>query len=558
MSFRTSSRLPAAILLLAVSAVIAARVALPAADAPVVGLVDTARSTHRISPLIYGVSWADAAAVQDLRLPFNRWGGNHTTTYNWQDNCFNHGSDWFFQSLPRPEAAPGAEADSFIRLTRAGGAQAAMTIPAIGWIAALGPGRSRRSSFSVAKYGPQQATDREWYPDAGNGLKPDGTPITGNDPSDASTPNSPEFQAAWIHHLRRTWGPASAGGVRHYTIDNEPCLWHETHRDVHPAGASMEELRDRFIAFAAMVRQAEPDAEILGPESWGYLSWIVSGLDQASIKNGGPRNADRQAHGNAEFMPWFLAQIAAYQRDTGTRVLDILTTHLYPLSGEFSEDVSEGMCERRNRSTRILWDPGYVDDSWIGRQGISVAMIPRLKRWVAESLPGLRIGLTEYCWGADQHMNGATAQADVLGILGREGIHCAARWTCPKPGTPVYQVFKLMRNHDGNGGGFGDLALSIANPDPDRVALFAAARSEDGALTVLVVSKTTASRRVVIDLGGTRAPAGAKLHIVEDGLGIRDGPALPAGTRLELTPPPRSVILVVAPEVFARGGPPLR
>ena len=34
---------------------------------------------HAISPLIYGMNFADAALAQDLRLPVDRWGGNSKT-----------------------------------------------------------------------------------------------------------------------------------------------------------------------------------------------------------------------------------------------------------------------------------------------------------------------------------------------------------------------------------------------------------------------------------------------------------------------------------------------
>jgi hypothetical protein len=53
---------------------------------------------------------------------------------------------------------------------------------------------------------------------------------------------------------------------------------------------------------------------------------------------------------------------------------------------------------------------------------------------------GVQVALTEYSWGADADMNGATAQADVLGILGREGLDAATRWSCPDAATPTYQV----------------------------------------------------------------------------------------------------------------------
>jgi hypothetical protein len=181
-------------------------------------------------------------------------------------------------------------------------------------------------------------------------------------------------------------------------------------------------------------------------------------------------------------------------------------------------------------------------------------MIPRFKKWIADELPGLQFGLTEYSWGADQHMNGATAQADVLGILGRENLHLAARWTCPKASTPVYQVIKLMRNADGNGGGFGDWSLAIDSPDPDRVSLFAAARSSDGALTILVINKTTEVQHVTINLDHGSVPAGAQSYIVRDGSSIQSAPVvLPTSKSIELSPASRTVTLLVVPDMFPTG-----
>ena len=83
---------------------------------------------------------------------------------------------------------------------------------------------------------------------------------------------------------------------------------------------------------------------------------------------------------------------------------------------------------RRNRSTRSLWDPNYVDETWINDK---VQLIPRLQNWVNTYYPGTPIGITEYNWGAENHINGATTQADIFGIFGREGLDMAARWTTP-------------------------------------------------------------------------------------------------------------------------------
>src|SRR5262249_17795721 len=144
---------------------------------------------------------------------------------------------------------------------------------------------------------------------------------------------------------------------------------------------------------------------------------------------------------------------------------------------------------RRNRSTRSLWDPTYVDETWIAD---TVQLVPRLKSWVAAYYPGTKTAVTEYNWGAEGSMSGATAQADVLGIFGREGLDLAARWTTPAAGTPAYDAIKLYRNYDGNRGTFGDTSVAATGPNPDTVAAFAAERSSDGAMTVMVIVKSLA------------------------------------------------------------------
>ena len=50
---------------------------------------------------------------------------------------------------------PGATADAFVANSKNGGAQPMITIPMIGWMPKLGPGRSILWSYSTNKYGPQ-------------------------------------------------------------------------------------------------------------------------------------------------------------------------------------------------------------------------------------------------------------------------------------------------------------------------------------------------------------------------------------------------------------------
>ena len=54
-----------------------------------------------------------------------------------------------------------------------------------------------------------------------------------------------------------------------------------------------------------------------------------------------------------------------------------------------------------------------------GINGGKVQLIPVMKSWVSQHYPGLKTALTEYSWGDEQNINGATAQADIDGIIGR-------------------------------------------------------------------------------------------------------------------------------------------
>ena len=461
-------------------------------NSPVSINVDALRARHLISPLIYGVAFASAAQLVDLNAPLNRSGGNSETRYNWQLNAHNHAADWYFESLDDGPTNAAASADQFVLDSRNGGAQPMLTIPMLGWVPKLGPSRARLSSFSIPKYGLQTDHDWQWFPDAGNGVVTNSsTFIAGNDPNDANSLTNSIFQEAFVQHLTNAWGLSTNGGVPYYLMDNEHTIWHSTHRDVHPVGTTMQEIRDKFFDYAGRVKSIDPSALVLAPEEWGWSGYFYSGYDQQwAGANGDYYSAhfpDRGTNAGWDYLPWLLDQFRQRATNTNLRLLDYLTVHYYPQSGEFGNDISSTMQLTRNRSTRSLWDTNYVDTSWIGSV---VKLIPRLRSWVAAYYPGTKIGITEYNWGAEGHMNGATAQADILGIFGREGLDVGTRWTTPDASTPTYRAMKLYRNYDGNKSTFGDTSISAAVPNPDALSAFAALRSSDGALTTMVINKS--------------------------------------------------------------------
>jgi hypothetical protein len=456
--------------------------------------VNALAGQHTISPDIYGMNFADQALAADIDLPVNRWGGNATTRYNWQLDISNHASDWYFENIDNANSQPGllpngSASDQFVDQNLATGTGSLLTVPLIGWTP-KGPRNAspRNCGFSTAKYPSQQY----FAPDApcGNGVMPNGTTlITGNDPLDTSIAISPTFVAGWVNHLTGKYGMANAGGVRFYDLDNEPMLWSDTHRDVHPQPVSYDEMLSRTVAYAPAIKAADPGALLLGPVAWGWVEYFYSGLDVAAGGSWWDTRPDRKAHGDVPYVEWYLQQMHAYDLTNTVRLADYLDLHMYPQANgvALSPAGSIATQQLRLRSTRSLWDPTYVDESWIAQP---VNLIPMMRGWVANDYPGTKLAVSEYNWGALDDINGAVAQADVLGIFGREALDLATLWSPPTTGQPGAYAFRMYRNYDGLHHRFGDQAVQASSGDQEQLAVYAAIRGGDFALTLMVVNKS--------------------------------------------------------------------
>ena len=485
--------------------------------------VNAAANRQPISPYIYGLNFAKPAFAAEIDLPVRRWGGNHTTRYNWQSNYMNHGSDWFFHNNTHYDPYNGATltADAWIDQNELTGSASLVTVPTIGYVAKNGSQAS--CGFQVSKYGAQDDVDNEsGYPNCGNGLQA-GVPIAGNDPLDTSQVVNATFASNWVQHLVTTHGAANAGGVKFYALDNEPELWHETHRDVHPTPLDYDELRNRSFDYGAAIKAADPTAQILGYASFGWSGYWYSAYDlkQAAL-NGYTYFPDYATHGNRYQVEWYLQQMAQYEQDHNMRLLDYLDLHFYPQNGvDLSTAGSVAKQALRLRSTRALWDPTYTDESWIGgsdqpAEWRQVRLIRRMHDWVDAFYPGTKLALTEYNWGGLEDINGALAQADVLGIFGREDLDLAALWNYPDSDLgydhfetlPGAYAFRLYRNYNGSGGQFGDVSISAASADQSQLAIYAAQRTTDKAITLMIINKTGGALTGNVSLAGF-TPIGA-------------------------------------------------
>lgn len=478
--------------------------------------VDCAHPIGAISPYIYGMAMPTAAEARELRLPLTRWGGNPASRYNWErGNAWNTARDWHFWNTDynsrKPEdRQPSGVADRAISNNRARGAETLITIPTIGWVARNSDIHTR--SLDVpAQGGPPVAPGSEaivGYDPTANRQRVSVRSLPRKGRPFADTPDLKDeavYQDEWVAHLVHKFGGADAGGVKFYAMDNEPDLWQYTHTDMHPTQPDYAELWERFRDYAAAVKDVDPSAQIAGPVSWGWTNYFYSPRDEGSDRY--RTHADRQQHGNTPFLLWFLQQARRQQAQSGKRLLAVLDVHYYPqASGVYNGGGATDAATNalRLRQTRALWDPTYTDESWINAP---VQLLPRLRRWVAEGYPGTMIALNEWNWGADGTLNGALAIADILGILGREQTYMACYWTAPKPNSPGFFAYRLFRDADGAGHGFGELALPVRAPYPDDVTCYAARERATGSLTLLLINKRPArNARVRISLRGQDAP----------------------------------------------------
>jgi hypothetical protein len=423
-------------------------------------------------------------------------------------------------------------------------------VPLIGWVAKLGTNRSILPSFSVKKYGAQCSVD-PFDHDAGDGLKPNcTTPITGNDPNDAYVADHVNNEKNWVSHLIAKWGPSSGGGVSYYLMDNEPSIWFQTHVDIHPIGPHATEYRDKVLAMSSAIKAVDRNAKIVAPEEWGWEGYFYSGYDQqyAPEHNYSAFPDHQGVQNNLDYIPWLLQEWKGHQHP-----VDVVSVHFYPQGGEFNggTDASELTTPiklLRNRSTRQLWDPNYTAESWINAK---VKLIPRMKNWIMNYYDaGTPVAITEYNWGAEGDASGATAQADIYGIFGQQGLDMATRWTTPATNSPTFKAMQMYRNYDGHNSTFGDTSVSAKVPNPDNLSAFAAIRSSDGAMTVMVVSKVlTGATSVKLKLANFASQGNVQVYrLTANNVLHQLQPIAWAGGALDVNEPAQSVTLYILPK----------
>ncbi len=475
------------------------------------GHVAIDKELHAISDGIYGVCGLPRERLMEYRIPLTRWGGNPSSRYNWRLGVDSAGNDWFFKNRGKVLDRLGDTGYlSHIERNQVIGATTYQTVPMLGWVAKDGTS----PSFSVAKYGAQKGTE-PGNPDVGNGIRPDGSNVTGNDPRETSIPAPPEFVGDGVRFVVKRAGKADgsdgAPGVQYWALDNEPMIWHGTHRDVHPEPCGYDELWERTVKYGEAIKKADPTAKVAGFCSWGWTDLFYSAKDAG--KDNYRTKADWNAHDKVALAEWFIIKCGEYKKKHGKPLVDVFDIHWYPQGRVKGQDAYLGrglnpeLNAYRLRSTRDLWDRKYEQEqgvSWIrGTDNYSpVALLPRVRAWIDKHNPGMEICLGEYNFGGSDNVSGGLAQADTFGILAREKLDLAFIWYAPAGSQE--SAWRLFRSYDGHKNGFGEQFLDCGSDNPD-LSVYAARRKSDGAHTIAVVNKNLHGPCVLnLDLPGVK------------------------------------------------------
>jgi Glycoside hydrolase family 44/Bacterial Ig-like domain (group 3) len=453
--------------------------------------VDASASRHAINPDIYGIAnyGLDAAFAKEIQVGNVRWGGDGTTRYNWQVDSSNSGFDWYFMGgNGETTPVPSASADLMVNTYKP--ADALITIPIIPYV---NKSAAWTCSFPVSIYGAQQSTNPYVHPNGdncGNSIATNGTQLIDNNIYANHIDNTTSLQQQWVQHMVSTFGTAAKGGVKFYQLDNEPDGWSNTHRDVMPVQASYPTITQLGQQYAAAIKQADSTAFILGPSDFTLGGWVGDTSQQGGLYAG----------------EYYLQQMAAYEKAHGQRILDYFDEHYY-------FNVSNPAAQLA--STRTLWDPTYNGGTWVEQYDFQgpMQLIPRFRGWINTYYPGTLLSLSEYSIDSGQKsIVDAIAEMDVLGIFGREPIDFADMWNPPAPQDPIAYAFRMFRNYDGDGSLFGDTSISAVSSDQGSLSIYAAQRSSDNAVTILVINKTTGALSSSIALSNLTLPATAQVY----------------------------------------------
>jgi len=454
--------------------------------------------TKPISPWIYGINFYTGISGAPSHLTIDRAGGNRWTAYNWETNASNAGSDYFYQNdnYLSASTSPAEAVRSVIAADRGLGMASIISVQLLGLVSA-----DESGPVNVSK--PPDLTRFRQVIDKKSAAT--SAPFTTSpDPTDANV-YMDEFLWALDQKFPGIFG-ANASLPTFVSLDNEPELWNSTHLEVQgPTAISSDDYITKTINLTKALKDQFPGVVIFGPVHYGFEGIYDWQGELTATPDGTNWFPDK-------YLPAIKTASDAY----GKPLVDVYDFHWYSEATDGSTRVtnltSASLTDAQVRaivqSSRSLWDPTFIENSWITNAVLSepIKILPRLQAKIDAEFPGTRIAITEYENGGNNHIAGTIAEADNLGIFGSQGVYAATLWplgNCPY----ILAAFRAFRGFDGTTAGFGDTSLQTTSSSVQNVVVYASSDSSaPGRFVFVAINRSMSSQLTAINgvqLSGT-------------------------------------------------------
>ncbi len=504
--------------------------------------IDATKDRKAISPYIFGVNanlMKSNASFQAVRA-----GGNRYTAYNWENNAsnagvdLNHVSDSYFQHF-----SPllmwndyGSVALYMADVCKKNNAYPLMTLGLAGYVAA-----DKKGEVDETETPPSKRWNKvEFVKGSAYSLKP-------------NLKDNTVYMDEFVYYLVNKLGDSQNGGIRGYSLDNEPSQWSKVHPMLHPDQTTCQEIVEKSIAMATSIKGIDPGAEVFGPALYGYGAYT-------SFRDAPDWNDVKQDY--SWFIDYYLDEMRKAEETAGMRLLDVLDIHYYTeakgVCGERSCNHydDEGCVSQRLNATRTLWDDTYRENSWLaGAQYLP--LLPSIRESINRYYPGTKIAISEYDFGASDDISGAIAEADALGVFAQNDVYFATLFA--READYQLAAIDLYANFDGNGSGFGNTLVSCESSDIDLSTAYAAVEDGNDDVITLVVTNKSMSEEILANIHLNKAFGYVHLYGIDENtakvidMGENDSSTITiSDTEAKFTMKPESVsLLVIAKDKFS-------
>lgn len=452
--------------------------------------VNAGATLYEVSPYIYGknncfsdqsataASASEVTRYKDAGLRFVRENsGNNATKHNWRTNLESH-PDWY-NNVYRHNWDSEAK---FIE-NNIPNVQIMYAFQLIG----------KAASNTTHNFNDWGYNGSQWWEGVAQNLAGGGVVNPAGGTKALSEGNPDLYLMNWTADstteiLNHWFGSKGLGfnkdNFQYWSMDNEPEIWSGTHDDVMPTQPAADAFMDLYFDVALKAKQKYPGIKLCGPVVANEWQWFKYGDQNLKI--------------NGQYYCWleyFIKKAADKEKETGTRVLDVVDIHFYPYETK-SSDVLQ--------LHRVYFDENYtypgsngvktINSGWDTSQQKEY-IFKRINDWLDKYFGqnhGIGLGLTEFGGQSNDPNINALLYASMLGTFANNSVEVFTPWTW-KIG--MWEIMHLFSRYAKT------TSVETTSTLDATVSGYSTINSIGDSLTLMLINRDlTASKSIVVEL----------------------------------------------------------